>query len=59
MPSTRPPGVSSPAERIIAVVPTFHPDDGVLGRLRTLAEQVHGVIVVDDGSSAIPASPRP
>jgi len=44
--------VSSPAERIIAVVPTFHPDDGVLGRLRALADQVHGVIVVDDGSGA-------
>ena len=44
--------MSSPAERIIAVVPTYHPDDGVLGRLRALADQVHGVIVVDDGSGA-------
>ncbi|MET0734973.1 MAG: glycosyltransferase [Microbacterium sp.] len=52
MPSTRPPGVSSPAERIIAVVPTFHPDDGVLGRLRALSQQVDRVIVVDDGSGA-------
>ena len=44
--------MSSPAERIIAVVPTFHPDDGVLARLRALSEQVDGVIVVDDGSGA-------
>jgi rhamnosyltransferase len=44
--------VSSPADRIIAVVPTFHPDDGVLARLRALSEQVDGVIVVDDGSGA-------
>jgi rhamnosyltransferase len=32
------------------VVPTFHPDDGVVGRLRDLARQVDRVIVVDDGS---------
>jgi rhamnosyltransferase len=31
-------------------VPTFHPDDGVVGRLRDLAAQVDRVIVVDDGS---------
>ncbi|MGW9182103.1 glycosyltransferase [Agromyces sp. NPDC055661] len=54
MPSTRPPRESSPvaasAPRVIAVVPTFHPDDGVVGRLRDLARQVDRVIVVDDGS---------
>lgn len=56
MPSTRPPRESSPtpasADRIIAVVPTYHPDDGVVERLRTLARQVERVIVVDDGSGA-------
>jgi rhamnosyltransferase len=31
-------------------VPTFHPDDGVVRRLRDLARQVDRVIVVDDGS---------
>jgi len=48
--------VSSPpktaAGRIIAVVPTFHPDDGVVGRLEALGRQVDQVIVVDDGSGA-------
>jgi rhamnosyltransferase len=54
MPSTRPPRESSPtpafAHRIIAVVPTFHPDEGAVTRLRLLASQVDRVIVVDDGS---------
>ena len=35
---------------VIAVVPTFSPDADVLDRLRSLAEQVDAVIVVDDGS---------
>jgi rhamnosyltransferase len=56
MPSTRPPRESSPtvaaAQRVIAVVPTFHPDEGVVERLRALARQVDRVIVVDDGSGA-------
>jgi rhamnosyltransferase len=38
--------------RVVAVVPTFHPDDGVIDRLKALSAQVDGVIVVDDGSSA-------
>ena len=54
MPSTRPtresPPVAASAPRVIAVVPTFHPDDGVVGRLRDLTRQVDRVIVVDDGS---------
>ena len=54
MPSTRPPressSVDASAPRVIAVVPTFHPDDGVVRRLRDLAGQVDTVIVVDDGS---------
>jgi rhamnosyltransferase len=54
MPSTRPPRESSPtptaADRIIAVVPTYHPDDGVAERLLALADQVDRVVVVDDGS---------
>ena len=54
MPSTRPPRESSPtaaaADRVIAVVPTFHPDEGVVRRLQALARQVGRVVVVDDGS---------
>lgn len=38
------------ADRVIAVVPTYHPDEGVVERLRALAGQVERVIVVDDGS---------
>lgn len=38
--------------RVVAVVPTFHPDDGVIDRLKALSAQVDSVIVVDDGSSA-------
>ena len=40
------------ADRVIAVVPTYHPDEGVVERLRALAGQVERVIVVDDGSGA-------
>ncbi|MBK4346420.1 glycosyltransferase [Lacisediminihabitans changchengi] len=43
----------SPMDRpstVIAVVPTFVPDVGVLERLRSLAQQVDSIIVVDDGS---------
>ena len=40
------------AGRNIAVVPTFHPDDGGVGRLEALGRQVDQVIVVDDGSGA-------
>lgn len=54
--STRPPRESSQtpasAVRVIAVVPTYHPDDGVLERLQDLARQVDRVIVVDDGSGS-------
>jgi len=35
---------------VIAVVPTFAPDSGVVERLQALREQVDAVIVVDDGS---------
>jgi rhamnosyltransferase len=56
MPSTRPPRESSPtpaaAVRVIAVVPTYHPDEGVVARLLALGRQVERVIVVDDGSDA-------
>ncbi|WP_157005767.1 glycosyltransferase [Agromyces laixinhei] len=56
MPSTTPPENASPdgapAERVVAVVPIFHPDDGVIRRLQALAEQVDRVILVDDGSGA-------
>lgn len=56
MPSTRPPregsGHGATAARIVAVVPTFYPDDGVVARLQLLAPQVDRVIVVDDGSGA-------
>jgi rhamnosyltransferase len=38
--------------RVVAVVPTFHPDDRVIERLEALSAQVDSVIVVDDGSSA-------
>ncbi|MBT2500324.1 glycosyltransferase [Agromyces sp. ISL-38] len=54
MPSTRPPRESSPdsaaAVRVIAVVPTYHPDASVVQRLLALADQVDQVVVVDDGS---------
>lgn len=40
-----------PLSRVIAVVPTFDPDEHVLDRLVVLAAQVDHVIVVDDGSS--------
>ncbi|WP_172979870.1 glycosyltransferase [Agromyces agglutinans] len=38
--------------RVIAIVPTYHPDDDVQERLAKLAAQVERVIVVDDGSGA-------
>lgn len=37
-------------ERICAVVITYHPDDGLLDRLRMIAAQIRHVIVVDNGS---------
>lgn len=36
--------------RVIAVVPTYHPDSGVPARLSALQAQVDEVVVVDDGS---------
>jgi rhamnosyltransferase len=36
--------------RVIAVVPTYRPDESVIDRLRSIAEQVHALIVVDDGT---------
>ena len=36
--------------RVIAVVPTFHPDETVIENLRSLQTQVDEVIAVDDGS---------
>jgi rhamnosyltransferase len=53
MPSTRPPRESPPDStpaRVIAVVPTYHPDASVVDRLLALADQVDQVVVVDDGS---------
>jgi rhamnosyltransferase len=38
--------------QVIAVIPTFHPETEVVGRLQHLGAQVDGVIVVDDGSGA-------
>jgi rhamnosyltransferase len=38
--------------RVIAVVPTYHPDAGVVQRLLALADQVDRVVVVDDGSGS-------
>ncbi|MFC6354783.1 glycosyltransferase [Luethyella okanaganae] len=35
---------------VIAVVPTYRPDPGVLERLDAIAEQLDRVVVVDDGS---------
>ena len=46
------PGAATLAARVIAVVPTFRPADDVPGHLRSLAEQVDRVIVVDDGSGS-------
>lgn len=37
---------------VIAVIPTFRPDEGLLERLRPLVAQVDAVIVVDDGGPA-------
>lgn len=36
--------------KVIAVVPTYHPDTDVVGNLASLAAQVDEVIAVDDGS---------
>jgi rhamnosyltransferase len=40
------------ATTVIAVVPTFRPDEALLDGLRALAPQVGSIIVVDDGSPA-------
>jgi rhamnosyltransferase len=37
---------------VIAVIPTFRPDDGVLRAVDSLRSQVEAVIIVDDGSPA-------
>jgi rhamnosyltransferase len=37
---------------VIAVVPTYHPDDQVVSNMRSLASQVDEVVVVDDGSGS-------
>ncbi|MRX42914.1 glycosyltransferase [Agromyces kandeliae] len=60
MPRSRPPRAplatvtaSPPAAvtaRVIAVVPTFHPDHDVVENMRSLASQVDELIVVDDGT---------
>ena len=42
-------------QRVIAVIPTFRPDEALLVGLRALAPQVAMVIVVDDGSPDDPA----
>ena len=41
--------------RVVAVVPTFRPDEALLVGLRALAPQVAVIIVVDDGSPHDPA----
>jgi rhamnosyltransferase len=38
---------------VIAVVPTFNPDEGLLDRLARIAAQVERVVVTDDGSDSI------
>jgi rhamnosyltransferase len=38
--------------RVIAVVPTFNPDEGLLDRLGRIASQVERVVVADDGSDS-------
>ncbi len=42
-------------QRVVAVVPTFRPDEALLVGLRALAPQVAMIIVVDDGSPDDPA----
>ncbi|WP_164990426.1 glycosyltransferase [Agromyces albus] len=42
--------------RVIAVVPTYRPDDEAVGHLRQIARQVAAVVVVDDGSGAAATS---
>ena len=37
---------------MIAVIPAFRPDDGLLRGVRSLSPQVEAVIIVDDGSPA-------
>ena len=43
--SVRPP-------KVIGVVPIYHPDDDVIGNMRSLSSQVDELILVDDGSGA-------
>lgn len=54
MPSADAPFAPEPAgtgpARVVAVVPTFHPDTEVPLHVRTLSNQVDRVFVVDDGS---------
>lgn len=37
---------------VIAVIPTFGPDDGLLRGVHSLAPQVEAIIIIDDGSPA-------
>ncbi|SFR86299.1 rhamnosyltransferase [Agromyces sp. CF514] len=52
MPSQRPPRSLDADARpnVVAIVPSFHPDEGFEARLGLLAAQVDRVIIVDDGS---------
>ncbi|WP_394551167.1 glycosyltransferase [Agromyces sp. MMS24-JH15] len=56
MPAPNPPRARSTTvgahPRVLAVVPTYHPDAEVEDRLSALAKQVDGVFIVDDGSGA-------
>ncbi|MTH68915.1 glycosyltransferase [Agromyces bracchium] len=44
------PSATIPAPRVIAVVPTYHPDDEVVRNMRSLSSQVDELVVVDDGT---------
>ncbi|MES2092873.1 MAG: glycosyltransferase [Actinomycetota bacterium] len=46
---------STGGPRVVAVVPTYRPDEALLAGLLAMAPQVSGVIVVDDGSPDDPA----
>jgi rhamnosyltransferase len=39
--------------RVVAVVPTFHPEPAVRERMRLLRAQTDGLVVVDDGSGPV------
>ena len=42
------------ADSVLAAVVTYHPDDGLAGRLAALAPQADALIVIDNGSPDVP-----